>query len=58
MEVKYKGDCCERINIRCTPEQKKFLLDAAAAAGLTLSGYLLGDKLGSLILDSQKKSKK
>lgn len=48
----------ERINLRVTPEEKQRLVEAAAVAGLTLTGYLLGDKLGQLIIDGFTKPKK
>lgn len=41
----------ELIRVRVTPEEKRVLVAAAAAAGLTLSGYLLGDKLGQIMID-------
>lgn len=41
----------ELIRVRVTPEEKRVLVAAAAAAGLTLSGYLLGDKLGQMMID-------
>lgn len=56
-DTSHKPPYSERINLRCSPEQKKFLLEAAASAGLTLSAYLLGDKLGSLVVDSKKEKK-
>lgn len=41
----------ERINLRVTKDEKSMLLKAAASAGLTLSAYLLGDKLGQMIME-------
>lgn len=45
----------ERINVRCTPYEKKRLMEKAAHAGMTLSGFLiweaLGEELGQMILD-------
>lgn len=36
----------EYIGIRVTPEEKDALKRLAAAAGLTITGYLLGEALG------------
>lgn len=36
----------EFIGIRVTPEEKEVLKKAAAAAGLTLTAYLLGNAIG------------
>lgn len=45
----------ERINVRCSPEDKALLLKKSAALGLTLSSFLLwealGEELGQRILD-------
>lgn len=53
-----------RLSMRVTPEEKKLLTAKAAAAGLTLTGYVmlcvgaakLGDKLGEEIQKAIKKS--
>lgn len=48
----------ERIELRATPEEKKALTSAAAAAGLTLTGYILfklGEIAGGALADSIKK---
>ena len=36
----------ESINIRVTPKEKAALKKLAAAAGMTLTGFLLGEALG------------
>lgn len=45
----------ERIHIRVTPAEKAMLLDKAAKAGLTITGFVLwetiGEQLGQCILD-------
>lgn len=44
----------ERINLRATPEEKKALSNAAAAAGMTMTAYLLfkiGEIAGEAIAD-------
>lgn len=44
----------ERIELRATPEEKQALTSAAAAAGLTLTGYILfklGEIAGEAIAD-------
>jgi len=52
----------EYIGIRVTPEEKEALKSLAAAAGLTLTGFLLGealgDKLGEQYLKSRDKKKR
>lgn len=52
----------EYIGIRVTPEEKEAIRKLAAAAGVSLTGFLvgraLGDKLGEKILDSLDNSKK
>lgn len=49
----------EYIGIRVTPEEKKKLQSLAAAAGVSLTGFLLGhalgDKLGEQYLKSREK---
>lgn len=49
----------EYIGIRVTPEEKEMITKLAKAAGLTLTGYLvgqaIGDKLGELIVNSKKR---
>lgn len=42
----------ECINIRVTPEEKAALKKLAAAAGMTLTGFLLGEALGEKIGDA------
>ena len=42
----------ECINIRGTPEEKAALKKLAAAAGMTLTGFLLGEALGEKIGDA------
>ena len=52
--MKYTGNRTERIEIRATPEEKQALTSAAAAAGLTLTGYILfklGEFAGEAIAD-------
>lgn len=45
----------ERLSIRVTPEEKAMLLEKAAKAGLTITGFVLwetlGEQLGQCILD-------
>lgn len=48
----------EFINIRVTPEEKAALKKLAAAAGMTLTGFLLGEALGEKIGDAIIASKK
>lgn len=52
----------EYIGIRVTPEEKEKIRKLAAMAGLSLTGFLvgqaLGDKLGEKILDSMDTSEK
>lgn len=55
----------ERIEFRVTPEEKQALTTAAAAAGLTLTGYMIyrlaevtGEMLGDAIVKSRNKGKK
>lgn len=52
----------EYIGIRVTPEEKEAIRKLAAAAGVSLTGFLvgraLGDKLGEKILDSLDNSQK
>lgn len=52
----------EYIGIRVTPEEKEAIRRLAAAAGVSLTGFLvgcaLGDKLGEKILDRLDNSKK
>lgn len=52
----------EYIGIRVTPEEKEQIRKLAALAGLSLTGYLvgqaLGDKLGEKILDALDNSHK
>lgn len=52
----------EYIGIRVTPEEKAALKKLAAAAGLTITGYLLGealgDKLGEKFVKSREAKKK
>lgn len=52
----------ERLSIRVTPEEKIMLLDKAAKAGLTITGFVLwetlGEQLGQCILDGFEKSSK
>lgn len=52
----------ESINIRVTPEEKAALKKLAAAAGMTLTGFLLGkalgEKLGDAILKNKEVKKK
>lgn len=47
----------EYIGIRVTPEEKAMLKKLAAAAGMTITGYLLGEALGGKIADSITKKK-
>lgn len=51
----------EYIGIRVTPEEKEALKKLAAAAGMTLTGFLLGQALGEKFADiliEQSKTKK
>lgn len=52
----------EVVQIRLTPAEKETLKKMAAAAGLTLTGYILGetigDAIGQVILDGFDKKKK
>lgn len=52
----------ESIYMRVTPEEKEALKKLAAAAGMTLTGFLLGealgDKLGEAIIASKEAKKK
>ena len=52
----------ESISIRVTPEEKAALKKLAAAAGMTLTGFLvgeaLGEKLGDAIIKSREAKKK
>lgn len=52
----------EYIGIRVTPEEKELLKRLAAAAGVSLTGYLLGsaigDKIGDEIIKSKERKKK
>ena len=47
----------ESINIRVTPEEKAALKKLAAAAGMTLTGFLLGEALGEKLGDAILKNK-
>lgn len=47
----------EYIGIRVTPEEKALLKKLAAAAGMTITGYLLGEALGEKLADSILKKK-
>lgn len=42
----------EYIGIRVTPEEKEAIKKYAAAAGVTLTGYLIGQALGNKLFDS------
>ena len=48
----------EAVTIRMTPEEKKNVYALAAAAGMTVTAYLIGcgigDKLGQMVLDGFK----
>ena len=52
----------EYIGIRVTPEEKALLKKLAAAAGMTITGYLLGeaigDKLGGMIIKNREENVK
>lgn len=52
----------EYIGIRVTPEEKVLLKKLAAAAGMTITGYLLGealgDKIGDMIIKSKEEKRK
>ena len=58
------ADKIARIDLRVTPEEKKILTAKAAAAGLTITGYVMlcvgaakiGDKLGEEIQKAIRKS--
>lgn len=39
----------ENVNLRVTPEEKKMLKMQAAALGMTVTGYLLGLAIGSVV---------
>lgn len=58
MNIKPK-ERTEYIGIRVTPEEKEALKKLAAAAGLSITGFLigqaLGDKAGKAILDHKQK---
>lgn len=60
MNVKPK-ERTEFVGLRCTPEQKEQLKALAAAAGLSISGFILGeclgDKIGQMIIDGFNRSK-
>lgn len=47
----------EYIGIRVTPEEKEALKNLAAAAGLTITGYLLGASLGDKLGEKYLKQK-
>ena len=47
----------ESINIRVTPEEKAALKKLAAAAGMTLTGFLVGEALGENLGDALLKGK-
>lgn len=47
----------ESINIRVTPEEKAALKKLAAAAGMTLTGFLVGEALGEKLGDAILKGK-
>lgn len=47
----------ESINIRVTPEEKAALKKLAAAAGMTLTGFLVGEALGEKLGDALLKGK-
>lgn len=51
------GNKTERVVLRVTKEEKERLQLAAVSAGLTITAYLLGDKLGQMILEGWDKSK-
>ena len=48
MNVKPK-EKTERLEIRMTVEEKEMLKKLAAAAGVTMGGYLIGNALGDAI---------
>lgn len=52
----------EYIGIRVTPEEKELLKKLAAAAGVSLTGFLLGcsigDKLGDQYVKSRERKKR
>lgn len=48
MNVKPK-EKTERLEIRMTVEEKEMLKKLAAAAGVTMAGYLIGNALGDAI---------
>lgn len=52
----------EQLHLRVTPEEKEALKALAAAAGLSITGFLLGealgDKLGQMIIEGFSKEKK
>ena len=47
----------ESISIRVTPEEKAALKKLAAAAGMTLTGFLVGEALGERLGDAIIKSR-
>ena len=47
----------EYIGIRVTPEEKEALKKLAAAAGVTITSYLLGKSLGGHLADQYLKEK-
>lgn len=47
----------ESISIRVTPEEKAALKKLAAAAGMTLTGFLVGEALGEKLGDAIIKSR-
>lgn len=61
MNVKPK-DRTEKVGIRVTPAEKEQLKKLAAAAGLSLTGFIiaecLGEQVGQMILDGFKKDGK
>lgn len=48
----------EYIGIRVTPEEKEAIKKYAAAAGVTLTGYLIGKALGDKFLETLLADKK
>lgn len=63
MEVNnHSKERTEYIGIRATPEEKELLKRLAAAAGVSLTGFLagsaLGDKIESEIVKSRERKKK
>lgn len=47
----------ESISIRVTPEEKAALKKLAAAAGMTLTAFLVGEALGEMLGDAIIKSR-